>query len=418
MSVRLKKNKLNFYFLILFISKSMLFSAENSLSVNLIQNNSKNNFWWIEKNNYGINPYNNYLYTTFNRNHKKVSLKINLLLNSSESQWGESFLNFNVFNHSHLKIGTYYRDFSTYLNDELSSGHMLISNNAEPIPKIGFISRNKVNNRNDISFLYGISHGFFQKNKNYLKAPFLHEKFVYLELNKNDTEFGIGFIHEAMWAGETSGNGESTGSTFKDFLKVIIAEDGPKNLGDKHANALGNHLGIWDFYMIKSFNNKKIKIYYQHFFEDTSGLRFANRFDGLWGIEFIHPNKLDLLIEYLQTSNQDLSSDYLRDGYYNHSTYIEGWSYKNQVIGNPFINNEAIVPLDVIHLGIDAQIHQKMKLKLKLSRKINEFDKIKYLLEIGNYKCKKGIFNHINFFIANNHSDKHILGLKLTYYLK
>ena len=138
MSVRLKKNKLNFYFLILFISKSMLFSAENSLSVNLIQNNSKNNFWWIEKNNYGINPYNNYLYTTFNRNHKKVSLKINLLLNSSESQWGESFLNFNVFNHSHLKIGTYYRDFSTYLNDELSSGHMLISNNAEPIPKIGF----------------------------------------------------------------------------------------------------------------------------------------------------------------------------------------------------------------------------------------------------------------------------------------
>ena len=33
----------------------------------------------------------------------------------------------------------------------------------------------------------------------------------------------------------------------KDFFKVFIAADEPIREGQDHANALGNHLGIWDF---------------------------------------------------------------------------------------------------------------------------------------------------------------------------
>ena len=36
-------------------------------------------------------------------------------------------------------------------------------------------------------------------------------------------------------------------SAFKDFLKIIISADGHDE-GGSHVNALGNHLGIWDFY--------------------------------------------------------------------------------------------------------------------------------------------------------------------------
>ena len=47
--------------------------------------------------------------------------------------------------------------------------------------------------------------------------------------------------------------------SFKDFLKVIIAADEPKLEGEPHANALGSHNGIWDFYVTKKFK-KRCKI--------------------------------------------------------------------------------------------------------------------------------------------------------------
>ena len=31
-----------------------------------------------------------------------------------------------------------------------------------------------------------------------------------------------------------------------------------------------------------------LTFYYQHIFEDTSGIRFANKYDGLWGLEIIN----------------------------------------------------------------------------------------------------------------------------------
>ena len=39
-----------------------------------------------------------------------------------------------------FEFGRYYRDYSRYLNDELSSGSILISNNAQAMPKIGVVS--------------------------------------------------------------------------------------------------------------------------------------------------------------------------------------------------------------------------------------------------------------------------------------
>ena len=73
----------------------------------------------------------------------------------------------------------------------------------------------------------------------------LHEKFIYMTIRSGSNSlFEIGFVHEAIWGGKTLDDGEYTGSSLKDFLKVFISADGPLIENTLHANALGNHLGI------------------------------------------------------------------------------------------------------------------------------------------------------------------------------
>ena len=73
-----------------------------------------------------------------------------------------------------------------------------------------------------------------------------------------------------------------------------------------------------------------------------------------------------------------MNSDYLREGYYNHSTYAKGWSYKNFIIGNPHINNTEIIPLDVAHIGFIKEFRNKLKLQVLTSRRIDHGDSIIY----------------------------------------
>ena len=66
-----------------------------------------------------------------------------------------------------------------------------------------------------------------------------------------------------------------------DSLKVLVSADGEKKDNQPHANVL-NHLvfGISIGYLKGS---KISKVLLPTYFEDTSGLRFANKADGLWG---------------------------------------------------------------------------------------------------------------------------------------
>ena len=42
------------------------------------------------------------------------------------------------------------------------------------------------------------------------------------------------------------------------FFKVFISADG-EYIDGPHANALGSHLGIWDFYYQKRWKSKKLR---------------------------------------------------------------------------------------------------------------------------------------------------------------
>ena len=392
--------------LILLLFCNNIFADNPKVKISIIDNPKNMDFWWIKNNNFGIDPSSTNNGFLWYKKNSTITYQLKTLVVDSSFNFNESFIKYNFSKETYLRFGKYYRDYSTYFNDSISSGRILISNNAEAIPKVGFVSAYKINKANIIDFNFGISHGILDKNTSYTKPPMLHEKFIYMTIRSGSNSiFEIGFVHEAIWGGKTLDDGEYTGSSLKDFLKVFISADGPLIENTLHANALGNHLGIWDFSYQKRKNDKLLKIYYQHFFEDTSGLRFANKTDGLWGLELenylINTN---ILIEYLSTMNQDLNNDYLRDGYYNHSTYNLGWSYKDYIIGNPFINNLAIVPTEVMHLGIEGKISNSTNsYKILSSRRINISDDIKLKIVL-----KRQLFDTVDYgiFLVSDGREK------------
>lgn len=396
-------------FAILFLSNLVL--SNNLKKVEIHLNNFQNVEWWSRYNNNGLSLKESFLSLSYNEKFKYSQITFNSFASSEDYIIGESLIIFDLPKNNKLKVGRFYRDFSSYLNDELSSGSMLISKNAMPIPKIGFFGEYQLKKRTSLQFNYGISHGILSKNHVYKKAPFLHEKFIYLKRNKNNNEFGIGFVHEAIWAGGTFENGNFP-IGFNSFLKILISADGKKKINEPHANALGNHLGIWDFYFSKNSLSYKLKLYHQHLFEDTSGLRFANSFDGLWGFEYSDLNSnINFLFEFINTINQNNDPPYVSEAYYNHGEYSLGWSYKGYVIGNPFLSNISPNPSQIMHFGISSIEENFIDYKFIISRRVNIFDTLKYSILL-----EKKINSAIISFYLNGEKNTNY-GLKLAYEL-
>jgi len=411
---RFKNNSiLKYCIILLIILFTKIYSQDFQNQYNLLLKPDLSNQWWSQYNNYGQKPSQikfNYSGTYIT---KKVNYNFRVFASKDKIYIGESFLQSKLFNNTYLKAGKYYKDFSSYLNENLSFGSLLISNNAEPMPKIGLLSSYKFKQNRNLDLNFGISHGWFASSEIYKTAPMLHEKFIYLNYSKNKNELSIGFVHEAMWGGSTEDYGDFPNS-FKDFLKVFISADGQLLEGEPHANALGNHLGIWDFYYKKTISDKEIALYYQHFFEDTSGLRFDNKSDGLWGIELSNfIENTHILFEYLNTTNQDRNPPYVDEHYYNHGQYQEGWSYKGYAIGNPFINHLDNNPSKVFHVGISTNELNQYSYKLLLSRKIDISDAIKYQISIGKMvnQCLIGII------VTGEENKGNNIGIKLSYEL-
>jgi len=400
------------------------FCQEKTYRLEIFSNPSDNDYWWLTRNNNGKYVHNNTIDFEWKINNPSTNYQIKLSNAFSKDQkiaLGESFVKHNFSDNIFLKAGKYYRDFSLYLNDNLSSGSMLVSNNAQPLPKIGFVGSFSIEKKDNISFDWGIAHGWFKKNQYYSDAPFLHEKFIYLNIIRDNIhQFSIGFVHEAIWAGTTtdnSGYNYNPGNqpdSFKDFLKVFISADGPLRDGESHANALGSHIGIWDFIYTKNNADKTLKLYYQHYFEDTSSLRFQNKTDGLWGLELTnYIPKINLLIEYLDTSHCCIDPPYQRDIYYWNYQYNDGWKYKNMIIGNPFVNSEKFIELTkLFHIGMSGSLGLNT-FTVKASRKINISDPIKYQIAVSRDINKY----NLNFFVFGN-EEKHSFGLGASYMIE
>ena len=65
-------------------------------------------------------------------------------------------------------------------NHEISSGSMIESRNTIPIPRIGLST---VKEFKGLKFKFEVYHGLMEKNNQITKAPFLHDKKLYILKN-------------------------------------------------------------------------------------------------------------------------------------------------------------------------------------------------------------------------------------------
>jgi hypothetical protein len=262
-------------------------------------------------------------------------------------------------------------------DSSLSSGGLLWSGNARPMPKVSILVPDYTPvpfTRGFLEFKGGISHGWFGDNQ-FVKNSWLHHKYIYLQLGgRLPVHIHYGFHHFAQWGGvSTDPAVGKMPQSFSDFIKVFFADPGGKNSTSfEQLNALGNHLGSRNFGVDVDLNKVKIGIYWQTIFEDSSGREFKNIRVGLWGF-YIHAKNKDCLIngfvyEFIHTTDQSgkyetywslngikypypvsggtqhwVGGD---DDYFNNGLYRFGWTYHGMVIGTPFITSPAVLKVN------------------------------------------------------------------------
>jgi hypothetical protein len=262
-------------------------------------------------------------------------------------------------------------------DSSLSSGGLLWSGNARPMPKVSLLVPDYTPvpfTRGYLEFKGGISHGWFGDNQ-FVKNSWLHHKYFYLQFGgKLPVHLHYGFHHFAQWGGESTDPAVGKmPQSLSDFIKVFFADPGGKNATSfEQLNALGNHLGSRNFGVDADLKRVKIGIYWQTIFEDSSGRQFRNIKDGLRGF-YIHTKDKDHIIngiiyEFINTTDQ--SGKYLTywslngvkysypipggtqywaggdDDYFNNGLYRFGWTFHDMVIGTPLITSPAVLKVN------------------------------------------------------------------------
>ena len=249
----------------------------------------------------------------------------------------------------------------------LSSGFVVGSGNALPIPKVQLSTRGYLPLRflkSWVAINAGYAHGWF--NVPYIQRSYLHQKYLYWRFGKPTGRVRVhaGLNHQVQWGGQAdyllgslvAVNGKLP-SGLKYYDEVVFAVNPAEWSTDDYtsfdgAYRIGNHVGSIDAAIELSSGWGNWFLYHQHIYEDQSGLLFINLPDGLTGLSWARKATQPaqsassvnrVVIEYLSTLNQsgstfDLTARYQGgDNYFNHGQYREGWSYLGRSLGTPFI---------------------------------------------------------------------------------
>jgi len=238
----------------------------------------------------------------------------------------------------------------------LSSGGLMWSGNATPLPKISI----QTEQWTPVPFTYkyfefkgGISHGWFGKQE-FVSDGYLHHKYAYIRFGgKLPVHLHFGFHHFAQWGGTSHLKGKFP-NDFKAFKDIFFARKSATDIlpdGTPIANSLGNHMGSRNYGLDIELKKYKICSYWQTIFEDGSGKALRNIKDGLWGLTIKAKKEAlvsGVLYEFLHTTDQSgrfnwdpvTMKEYGgNDNYFNHGYYNFGWTYNGLTVGNPLITS-------------------------------------------------------------------------------
>lgn len=437
-------------------------SASNPLTIDVEMQGSFSNSktpLWLNANKYGLsslNADNGYLrgIGAYDKNYKdgkyeiKAGLDVAVPIGYKSVGYQETYTSHFILQQAYvegryklgyLSIGAKERPMELK-NNELSSGSQTLGINARPVPQVrlGLADYWNIPLTNKwLSFkghlAYGImtdgawEESFAKGSRNkYNKNTRYHEKAGYLRIGKEEkfpliltlglemaAQFG-GDVYN--WAGtDQEGYANAGNVTFSSGLKSYwhaFSGTGTDNGESTYSNSEGNILGSWVARLNWNDDNMTIGAYFDHYFEDHSGM-FMLDYDGYgtgdeWGIRkekkyFAYSLKdglvgLDvklkkfpyinqLVVEYMNTRYQsgpiyhdhtENISNHLggRDGYYSHSS-LPGWQHWGQVMGNPLFmspmyNTDGYIAIEndrfnAWHLGVAGNPFCGFHYRTKLS---------------------------------------------------
>ena len=236
-----------------------------------------------------------------------------------------------------------------------TNGNLDRSNNARPLPGITFSTNNYIPFffwKKWFSFKAEYEEKLYSDHT-FVKDAHLHHKSLYGKaiLPKNWT-VTAGLEHFVLWGGTSPLEGEMPG--WNQYFNYILGlKGGPGAWPDDRLNKAGNQLGIYSLEIKKDWEKSTISFYYNHLFEDRSGMEFDNLRDGLWGFHISKKDQsaliTDVVYEYMNTFNQSGSIHKMpaptpdnpgrvtgrgRDSYFDNYIY-RSFTFYNRMIGTP-----------------------------------------------------------------------------------
>lgn len=254
-------------------------------------------------------------------------------------------------------------------NNKLGIGSFVLGNNAKPIPQVRFGTNGFWNLpltkgwvQANFGFGYGkpMDNGYREslgqsRHQKYATGAYYHQKHLYFRTNPEKRFFVmVGIEHVAQFGGTRYeyANGRWTSkskpSNLKAFWNVILPLGDSKYLENESMEdwVWGNHVGVMTYEVGWNITrHHQVQLYLDNPFEDGSGVRKGNGWDGTWGIEYKNSKAgrqwlRGAVFEYFQSTNQGGPlhfdrGDYQepirsqitdvvtgKDNYYNHTFYV------------------------------------------------------------------------------------------------
>lgn len=213
---------------------------------------------------------------------------------------------------------------SPLLNDMLSSGDLVESANARPIPqvRVGFndfqpvpFTNGWVEIQGEISYGKMSDNGWIKDHANRyndhtcLGTLFTYKRCFFRTKSSMPFSITIGMQTSGFFGGTTTDYWkgdiryiEKNPGGLKEFFKMFFPTEGDETF------YLGSSLGSWDINLRYNLPwGATVKGYLQKPWETGSGIGFLNGYDGLWGIEYISGLQAPIegiVVEYLDFTNQ------------------------------------------------------------------------------------------------------------------
>ena len=224
----------------------------------------------------------------------------------------------------------------TLRDEQLSAGMFVNGINAKPVPQVHVgtsdfwtvpYTRGWLQIHFDFGYGKFMDSGYREDkfreggsaNWMYAKGAYYHQKHLYLRSDASQRVFvTVGIEHAVQLAGSmfTLRDGQLVESRkptgLKDFLKVILPE-GDSNYFEHDAMedwVYGNHIGMMTCQVGWNIDGQhQLQAYVDNPFEDGSGIRKGNGWDGLWGVGYSNKARgrqllRGAVVEYFQSTNQ------------------------------------------------------------------------------------------------------------------